>query len=199
MKTARAAYGCVVDNYGAKIYVVGGTSHKMQPLASCEVYSIAEDRWTDLKSLKEPRFSQSLVVFNDIWLYQFGGFKKNPNSTDLVNTIEKLNLEKPKADWTQINVTLPAGISTIGGFALDLSRIVIFGGWSQENQKNAYLMTETKDKWVLTELDPLQGEDIFLYNGCLRREGSEVTFCGSHYMHTFSEEGREFEIRLKLK
>ena len=74
MATARLGFGAVVDNYGENIYIAGGICPKMKALTDCDVYSVTEDNWSSLKPLNEARFSQSLAIFNDVWLFQFGGF-----------------------------------------------------------------------------------------------------------------------------
>ena len=74
MKTARVSFGCSVDNYGEKIYAIGGTLAKQDPTNVCEYYNVIDDTWTDLPPLPEKRFSSSLCIFNDEYLFSFGGY-----------------------------------------------------------------------------------------------------------------------------
>jgi hypothetical protein len=58
MKTARLGFGCLVDNYGEKIYAIGGSLGKNKATTElCEVYNIEENKWSDLAALPEARFS----------------------------------------------------------------------------------------------------------------------------------------------
>jgi hypothetical protein len=57
MNAARLGFGCAVDNYGTRIFAVGGTLGKQQPIDTCEYYDIETDTWYMLPDLNEPKFS----------------------------------------------------------------------------------------------------------------------------------------------
>ena len=57
MKTARVGFGCMVDNYGERIFAIGGSTSKISATQECEVYDVAANRWTALPKLSEPKFS----------------------------------------------------------------------------------------------------------------------------------------------
>lgn len=40
MKTARVGFGCTVDNYGDRIFVIGGSIGKHKPTDKCEHYNV---------------------------------------------------------------------------------------------------------------------------------------------------------------
>ena len=65
MSLGRVAFGCAVDNYGDRIYAIGGTLPKQQATDVCEEYIVEKNEWVQLPKLTEPKFSQSLCVFTD--------------------------------------------------------------------------------------------------------------------------------------
>ncbi len=77
MSVARLGFGCAVDQYGERIYAVGGSIENLNPTKICEYYSVSENTWNAMPSIPEAKLSQSLCVFSDTWLYQFGGFNGN--------------------------------------------------------------------------------------------------------------------------
>jgi hypothetical protein len=91
MITARLGFGCCVDNYGERLFAIGGSTGKHQPTNLSEVYDIKADSWTKLPNLNEPRFSQSLCILNDEWLFAIGGFDSNHT---LTSKIERLNIRE---------------------------------------------------------------------------------------------------------
>ena len=112
MAIGRVAFGCVVDNYGERIFAIGGTLPKQQATDVCEEYLVEQDKWVKLPSLSEPKFSQSLCVFTDQWLYQFGGSSRD---LKLSNKIERLNLQERSA-WEIVSVEMPRALSSTGAF-----------------------------------------------------------------------------------
>lgn len=140
MKTARVGFGCLVDNYGDYFYVVGGSTGKHKATNKCEMYSIEENKWSDIPMLNEAKFSHSLCMFNDEFLFAFGGFGDNHK---LSATIERLNITPEKigtTKWVKLQVSLPANISSAAAFQLNMKQIVICGGWNKESQATAYIL-----------------------------------------------------------
>lgn len=126
MNLARIAFGCAVDNYGEKIFAIGGTVGQQQPTNQGECYDVASNTWMQLPSLNEAKFSHSLCIFNDTQLFSFGGFDL---SHKLSSKIERIHLDAMEPRWEIINVQLPRPVSSAGGFQIVDSEIVIFGGW----------------------------------------------------------------------
>jgi hypothetical protein len=114
MNAGRLGFGCCVDNYGDRIFAVGGSTGKHLPTNLCEVYDIRADKWSKLPNLSEPRFSESLCIFNDEWLFAIGGFDGNHS---LTSKIERLSItEDSKEGWETLDVTLPVKLSSPGTF-----------------------------------------------------------------------------------
>lgn len=71
MNQPRRSFGCyVTNNY---IYVAGGLYSALSATASCEVYDIRKNTWTDLPSLPSPNFSLALSIFKKKHLIAVGG------------------------------------------------------------------------------------------------------------------------------
>jgi len=128
MAQARVGFGALVDNYGEKVYVVGGTVGKVKPTNKCEVYDVTADKWTELPPLSEPRFSCSLCLFTDEHLFAFAGFDGSHN---FLSSIERLNISPDKAGvkWQKLGVSMPQSVSTCGSFQISQKHFVVFGGW----------------------------------------------------------------------
>lgn len=45
MSIGRVAFGCAVDNYGERIFAIGGTLPKQQATDVCEEYQIEQNTW----------------------------------------------------------------------------------------------------------------------------------------------------------
>ena len=67
-------FGITISLTRWSIFVVGGDESLNDSTNTCEVYNIDENRWEDLPDLSFPRSNNSLCIFNDNYLYSFGGF-----------------------------------------------------------------------------------------------------------------------------
>lgn len=65
LSIAKLGFGCAVDNYGEKIFCVGGTIGNQVATDKSEYYSVLEDRWIEMPELREAKFSLSLCIFSD--------------------------------------------------------------------------------------------------------------------------------------
>lgn len=74
MLTPRISFGCVVDNYGSNIYVLGGSEGPQLPIDACEYYSVELNKWVALPHMNQKRLSASACIFNDSSVFVFGGY-----------------------------------------------------------------------------------------------------------------------------
>jgi len=75
MHQERQAHGMqrIKDN----IYCCGGLA-RGQVLGSCERFSLVERKWTkDVPDMAEAKFSMTMMVMDNTWLYSFGGLDYN--------------------------------------------------------------------------------------------------------------------------
>jgi hypothetical protein len=110
-------------------------------LASCEVYSIAEDKWESLPPMENARQSFSVCCFNDKFIFVFGGRKVSDGSTvnniafDYVNDVEYYDIDK-KA-WKTVTYiadkgklrSMHSGVAQISG-----KKVLLFGGITSVNE-----------------------------------------------------------------
>jgi len=61
---------CYLNNF---IYVIGGKSNLNNVVGSCERYSIKENTWEKLASLKSKRYASTAVAVESGFIYLFGG------------------------------------------------------------------------------------------------------------------------------
>ena len=89
-RTSYAAYHKITDRY---IYVLGGNQSSNAPLNDVQRLDIYSKRWTPLPSMVENRANCSVIIpEKQNFLYAFGGYNNNYNSSAVTSTIERLSL-----------------------------------------------------------------------------------------------------------
>ena len=158
------------------IIVIGGLGENCRMLASCERYSVNDDQWKLLPDLKVPAMNSSVCVFNDRFLYKFGGNKENE---ELANCIERLDLQAG-TEWeivNLINCSLPGLTSSGCAFQVNRDSILFFGGtydmysqksdkiWLCKVQKHGLEMTEIEETLPIAEGFWMQQSIVFNNSG----------------------------------
>jgi hypothetical protein len=130
MLQSRSCFGLTVDVTNKRIFVAGGQTSGVTT-NRCEVYFCQEDRWQALPALNEDRGASSMTLLGGRWLYCVGGYKANPSNGDsqLLNTIECLDLSRVQDGWSLLQNTLPQQICDVGLCPLSMNEAMIFGGW----------------------------------------------------------------------
>ena len=80
-----------------KIYVIGGYASN-----KCEVFDISSNTWSELPDLIEKERQRSMLFVDKNYLYCFMG----RNQKELLNTVERINLDNVKAGWESIIVDM---------------------------------------------------------------------------------------------
>ena len=80
-----------------KIYVIGGYASN-----KCEVFDISSNTWSELPDLIEKERQRSMLFIEKNYLYCFMG----RNQKELLNTVERINLDNVKAGWESIIVDM---------------------------------------------------------------------------------------------
>lgn len=106
MLHSRSNFACTVNVSSNEIIVAGGYENG-QLTKTCEVYSVAEDRWRELPSLNEEKCSSALCVLNGRYVYCLGGLAKTEQGAYLLSTIEMLDLQAPNMKWINLAYRLP--------------------------------------------------------------------------------------------
>ena len=95
---------------------IGGLSEN-RSIPYCELYSVSDNKWTNLPSLNIPRSDHATALFLNRHLYAIGGVNGR-------NSIEKLDvLEMDK--WDVVSIDLPNLIDGIGAFSISNTEILI--------------------------------------------------------------------------
>jgi N-acetylneuraminic acid mutarotase len=124
MNEKRAAH-CMVFIEGDLI-VIGGLGEDCEILQSCERYSVGDDKWIALPDLNVPAMNPSVCVFNNQFLYKFGG---KQSEEKLTNTIERLNLEGGGWEVIKFNThQIPRLPSSSCCFQINNNSMIFFGG-----------------------------------------------------------------------
>jgi hypothetical protein len=80
-----------------KIYVIGGYASN-----KCEVFDISSNTWSELPDLIEKERQRSMLFVDKNYLYCFMG----RNQKELLNNVERINLDNVKAGWESIIVDM---------------------------------------------------------------------------------------------
>ena len=129
MPMPKTCFGVCFNQSQTKIYTVGGKNPQRVNSATCHVYSIEQDQWTELPALQEAVYSVSCSVFKEEkQLLALGGIDAKD---DLVKTIQRLDLQKEGAQWEVLNVQLPTANSNMGLHLVSRDGLIVFGGWNQ--------------------------------------------------------------------
>ena len=102
-----------------QIFVMGGCPNNYEVTASCEVYNIAFDTWSEIATLQEPRFSAGAAVV-DNKVYVIGGLGGLENLDQGVRAIEYYSEEK--REW-QVVCHMPKGRKSAAISTLQLKHI----------------------------------------------------------------------------
>ena len=87
--------------------------------------------------------------------------------------IMQLSLAPLDIEWKVLSVTLPKpvvnpGIQQVGG-----DRLIIFGGWNNENLKTIFILKEAQSTFTLKmSKHSMETGDVFLVNGVVRNDGT---------------------------
>lgn len=93
MEQARTGFGAVIDMAGERVYVAGGTVGKHKPTSKAEMYDVPSNKWISLPNLTEAKFSQSMSLLNEEYLYSFGGFDEKQKPSTMVERLNIKNLQ----------------------------------------------------------------------------------------------------------
>jgi len=102
----RSNFGCTVNVASNEIIVAGGYENGVLT-RSCEIYSVAENRWRELPSLNEEKCSSALCVLNNRYVYCLGGLAKTEQGAYLLSTIEMLDMKSAVPRWVNLAYRLP--------------------------------------------------------------------------------------------
>ncbi len=138
LRTPRVLFGLVhsKDN----VYVLGGSTVGEKLLRDCEVYSVNDNTVKEMPPMSEPKEGVATCLYQDKWLYAFGGryqnFEHGSNMLDnFSNKIEQYDVQN--RSWTVIVIKPESGYhgsASSGAAQTARGQILIFGGifWQKQ-------------------------------------------------------------------
>lgn len=121
MATKRACFPAVFSMSDQSVYVIGGQDG-IHDLPYCERFSVTDERWRPIASLKIKRAGSSAVVLDNL-IFTFGGSNLEDGALD---SIERYMVEYDRWDLIKLRLRQPLQDSIC--FNLGGARIMIFGG-----------------------------------------------------------------------
>jgi hypothetical protein len=82
MKVGRADACCAINTLTNEIYVIGGHRNEVDTQL-CEKLDITRNKWTQMPILNEAKNSASCLIFDNAYLYVFGGESGTTTDVDL--------------------------------------------------------------------------------------------------------------------
>ena len=142
MNSKRQAHGlCKIGQY---IYACGGLQSCEVALKSCERYDINKNTWSkDVPDMEEAKYSHTMIVVSNTWLYAFGGAYDLYFDDRTSQTVERFNTSSIKNNCDYNNnskwemIVMKSGHKTLcqqgviqlsRQFDDDHVRYLIFGG-----------------------------------------------------------------------
>jgi hypothetical protein len=202
MNSARASFGCTLSHDKSTIYVSGGYATENTSFEKCEMYKIAEDKWTELPSMNDTKCSNSLCEFKaggKTWLYSFCGIKRSPNLTaiTLLDDIERLDLGNLAAGWEKLAFKVPEKVNDVGVVQISDKMMMIFGGCSIKSMDNVAFFepgaSENNMKSATNASEKLEKADFFPSNGAATVVNNKLEICGNTYIHIFDLATKQFK------
>ena len=120
-------------------YVLGGYNQKLGYLSVCEKYSMDEDNWKLMPSLREPRQDPTPCIVDSRYIYLFGGAVYINNSWSYPLTIEFFDTFNEINEWNKVSYTFDAtwsGRIHLGAAQINDNKILLFGGYNKAGQND---------------------------------------------------------------
>jgi len=132
--------------FNNKLYIIGGASSENHKLKECECYNIIEKQWELLPNLNYARCSPGLCIYNQEYLYVFNGWSRKDCFLD---TIEFINIKDfSNNSWITFKPEDPGlcwdGFSNCCATVVAENKILIFGGYKNENENKSYFFDPCK-------------------------------------------------------
>ena len=113
-----------------KIYVIGGYNSN-----KCEYYDITNKTWNDMPDLTAKERQRTMLFIENNYLYCFMGLSQ----TGILETVERINLEKIESGWESIIVDNCGDINLkfygAGIIRMNQTNKIFFIGGKKENKK----------------------------------------------------------------
>ncbi len=181
------------------LYVVGGENTE-GCLNVCEMYNLEHNQWRSAATLQEKKKWVSVVLYNNQFLYAFGGCTGTPDKqSDLIETLD--TQDSGAKHWTVVKLTSGAELWT-KGYHFGLAQIadncvLVFGGQTGKTTSQTCCLF----KPVQLTLEPqrkLLAADSFS-KGKLGSAEDSIVIVGSHNyaLHLFHLPTKRWDLMSK--
>eukprot|EP00347_Sterkiella_histriomuscorum_P013816 403363255 len=116
---------------GGKIST-GGDNQQLRITNLCEIYNINGDQWSILPELNVKRANSCVCLFNNKYIYVFGGESPDYPGFNISESIERLDLSKKDSSWQELDLGTIHGECWFSpksqALQINDTQIYIFGG-----------------------------------------------------------------------
>ena len=151
-------------------YIYGiGADYKDIAYAPCEKYDIANDKWIKLPDLNIARGAASGTVFQDRYIYIFGGVNSNEKA---IGSVEYLDTWNEQAGWKEVDVrNIRSGRTHMAAVQITSKHILLFGGAKAGSAMLFDPDSYYKEFKMLPDLLMEQYFDVRRSNSCVLKDG----------------------------
>ena len=167
------------------IYSLGGFDGASKNI--CEKYNIESNEWTQIPSLNSAKYVVGGCVFNDRYIYIFGGAGAHYQA--YLEEIELLDCEEEEEGWKKVTIVNKEGWSPryyIQAIQVDNRNILLFGGYNGADIKDSFLFDVPKREFK--KLPDLKEATRFTYNrtsSAVLVEGKVFAVDYNNRIHTY--------------
>eukprot|EP00826_Nyctotherus_ovalis_P055297 TRINITY_DN7330_c0_g1_i1.p1 TRINITY_DN7330_c0_g1~~TRINITY_DN7330_c0_g1_i1.p1 ORF type:complete len:476 (+),score=119.67 TRINITY_DN7330_c0_g1_i1:110-1537(+) len=133
-------------------YAFGGYNQKLGYLSACEKYSMDDNAWRLMPSLREARQDPTPCIVDSRFIYLFGGAVYADNAWTYPMTVEFFDTFDETKEWNKIVYTYDAGWTGrihLGAAQISENRVLLFGGYNKGGQNEACFEYNILEKTIL--------------------------------------------------
>eukprot|EP00826_Nyctotherus_ovalis_P005437 TRINITY_DN11228_c0_g1_i2.p1 TRINITY_DN11228_c0_g1~~TRINITY_DN11228_c0_g1_i2.p1 ORF type:complete len:251 (+),score=60.14 TRINITY_DN11228_c0_g1_i2:119-871(+) len=174
---AHYAHGMVAIG-NKELFVVSGFDHEDNPTKRCERYNFAYEKWLDAASIKSPRGFFGICLFEQQFVYVFGGCTDS-DQREMIDSIECYRVLSN--NWETVKLLLNQGWKArVGAIAcqLDEDSLIIFGGTEAHKEVREGSITALEflpSSSAMQKVALMEPSEYFQGStGCVQRNGNFI-------------------------
>ena len=152
-------------------YIYGiGDQYKDIAYTACEKYDIANNKWIKIPDLNIARGAASGTVFEDRYIYIFGGVNSNGKA---FGSVEYLDTWNEQAGWKEVDIknVVRSARSHMAVMQITSKHILLFGGAKAGSAMLFDPHSSYKEFKILPDLLMEQYFDVRRSNSCVLKDG----------------------------
>ena len=149
---------CIVSD--DSFMIIGGNNSRI--LSTTEMYSTTSNMWLPLASLNIARYGACACIFNQDYVYAFGGVTFEEDAEKKSRTIERLKVSKTGSKWVIVPIYISEWPGTIesGCFQRSYKEIIICGGYSEDECTDSTYIFDVETSKVVKSAN-MRTKDLF--------------------------------------